>query len=61
MNVGSIGVTTITPSTATPAQTQPALEKPEEMPTTKLPLGPAQNDNKTPPPPGLGQIVDKTV
>lgn len=61
MNVGSIGVTTITPSTATPAQTQPALEKPEEVVGVKLPLGEAQNDNKTPPPPGLGQIVDKTV
>lgn len=60
MNVGSIGVTTITPTTATPAG-NPALERPDEVPGVKLPLTEAQNDNKTPPPPGLGKIVDKTV
>ena len=59
MNVNSIGVMSIAPTTATPAQ-QPALEKPEDAPGVKLPLE-AQNDNKTPPSPGLGQIVDKTV
>jgi hypothetical protein len=56
MNVGSIGVATITPTTATPAAQNPTLEKPAEP----LPLE-AQNDNRTPPPPGTGQIVDKTV
>lgn len=61
MNIGSIGVATITPTTATPAQAQPALEKPDDVPGVTLPLTEAQNDNKTPPPPGLGQIVDKTV
>jgi hypothetical protein len=60
MNIGSIGVTTIAPTTATPAQAQPALEKTEDAPGVTLPLV-EQNDDKTPPPPGLGRIVDKTV
>lgn len=60
MNVGSIGVATITPTTATPAQ-NPAVERPDDASGAKLPLVEAQNDNKTPPPPGMGQIVDKTV
>jgi len=61
MNISSIGVTSIATTTATPAQAQPALEKPDEVPGVTLPLTEAQNDNKTPPPPGLGQFVDKTV
>jgi hypothetical protein len=61
MNIGSIGVATITPTTATPAQAQPTLERPDDAAGVTLPLTEAQNDNKTPPPPGLGQIVDKTV
>lgn len=60
MNVGSIGVTTITPTTATPAHNT-APEKPDDVSAAKLPLAEPQNDNKTPPPPGMGQIVDKTV
>lgn len=60
MNVGSIGVTTITPTTATPAQNT-APERPEDVPAVKLPFAEPQSDNRTPPPPGLGQIVDKTV
>ncbi len=60
MNVGSIGVMSITPTTATPAH-QPALERPAEVPGVKLPVGEPQSNDSAPPPPGMGQIVDKTV
>lgn len=60
MNIGSIGVASIGPTTATPAE-NPALEKPRDVPGETLPLTEARDEEKAPPPPGLGRIVDKTA
>lgn len=61
MSVSSIGVMSIATTTATPAQAQPAFEKPQDVSGVQAAPAEPQNDDRTPPPPGLGQIVDKTV
>ena len=53
MNVNASGGVSIATTTATPSQaTQPAVEEPNEL---------ASSEVQAPPPPGLGQVVDKTV
>jgi hypothetical protein len=61
MSVSSIGVMSIATTTATPAQAQPAFERPQDVSGAQAAPAEPQNDNKAPPPPGMGQVVDKTV
>jgi hypothetical protein len=58
MSVSTIGVMSIATTTATPGQVQPAIERSPDM--SAAPAEP-ETDDKAPPPPGMGQFVDKTV